>query len=152
MRRSISTPDSLVDIVSENTVAPRTSPIACCSVRLQSQSRSVRGENWVLASCTATSIIDSSSVIDVIRPPAIAEKTDRALSILYGLWIAIRTLVFGIDVPGWSTLVVAVMMLGGVQLISIGVLGEYLARVFTEVKGRPGFIVAEDVYTGPEHS
>jgi glycosyltransferase involved in cell wall biosynthesis len=75
-----------------------------------------------------------------------------ACSILYGLWIAIRTLVFGIDVPGWSTLVVAVMMLGGVQLISIGVLGEYLARVFTEVKGRPGFIVAEDVYTGPEHS
>ena len=65
-------------------------------------------------------------------------------SILYGIWIAMRTLIFGIDVPGWSTLVVAVMLLGGVQLISIGVLGEYLARVFTEVKGRPGFIIAED--------
>ena len=74
-----------------------------------------------------------------------------ACSILYGLWIAIRTVVFGIDVPGWSTLVVAVMLLGGVQLISIGVLGEYLARVFTEVKGRPGFIVAEDHAAGPEH-
>lgn len=67
-----------------------------------------------------------------------------ASAILYGLWIAVRTLIFGIDVPGWSTLVVAVMLLGGVQLISIGVLGEYLARVFTEVKGRPGFIIAED--------
>lgn len=65
-------------------------------------------------------------------------------SILYGLWIVLRTLLFGSDVPGWSTLVVAVSLLGGVQLISIGVLGEYLARVFTEVKGRPGFIVAED--------
>lgn len=65
-------------------------------------------------------------------------------SILYGLWIVVRTLIFGNDVPGWSTLVVAVSLLGGVQLISIGVLGEYLARVFTEVKGRPGFIVAED--------
>lgn len=70
--------------------------------------------------------------------------TIAACSILYGLWVAIRTLVFGIDVPGWSTVVVAVTLLGGVQLISIGVLGEYLARVFTEVKGRPGFIIAED--------
>lgn len=75
-----------------------------------------------------------------------------ACSILYGLWIAIRTVFFGIDVPGWSTLVVAVMLLGGVQLISIGVLGEYLARVFTEVKGRPGFIIAEDHSADPEHS
>ncbi len=66
------------------------------------------------------------------------------VSILYGLWIAIRTLLFGVDIPGWSTLTVAIFLLGGVQLISIGVLGEYLARIFTEVKGRPGFIVAED--------
>ena len=65
------------------------------------------------------------------------------LSILYGVWIALRTLIYGVDVPGWSTLVVAIFLLGGIQLISIGVLGEYLARVFTEVKGRPGFIVAE---------
>lgn len=71
-------------------------------------------------------------------------------SILYGLWIAARTLLFGIDVPGWSTLVVAVSLLGGVQLISIGVLGEYLARVFTEVKGRPNFIIAEE-YTADRH-
>mgnify|MGYP003667328140 FL=1 len=66
-----------------------------------------------------------------------------ALSIIYGLWIVVKTMIFGVDVPGWSTLAVAVLFLGGIQLISIGVLGEYLARVFTEVKGRPGFIVAE---------
>lgn len=77
--------------------------------------------------------------------------TIATCSILYALWIAIRTLVFGIDVPGWSTLVVAVMLLGGVQLISIGVLGEYLSRVFTEVKGRPGFIIAEDFSANSEH-
>jgi hypothetical protein len=65
----------------------------------------------------------------------------------YGFWIAIRTVIFGVDVPGWSSLVVAVSLLGGVQLISIGVLGEYLARVFTEVKGRPGYLVAEEHIT-----
>lgn len=78
--------------------------------------------------------------------------TIAACSILYGLWIAIRTLFFGIEVPGWSSLVVAVTLLGGVQLISIGVLGEYLARVFTEVKGRPGFIIAEDHSFKTDHS
>ena len=46
--------------------------------------------------------------------------------------------------PSWSTPVVAVSLLGGVQLIFIGVPGEYLARICTEVKGRPAFIIAED--------
>jgi len=73
--------------------------------------------------------------------------TIACLSILYGIWIALRTLFFGVDVQGWSTLVVAVCLLGGVQLISIGVLGEYLGRVFTEVKGRPGFIIAEEAFS-----
>ncbi|MEM1073416.1 MAG: glycosyltransferase family 2 protein [Pseudomonadota bacterium] len=66
------------------------------------------------------------------------------VSILYGAWIAVRTMVFGIDVPGWTTLAASIFLLGGVQLFSIGVLGEYLSRVFAEVKGRPGFIVAEE--------
>ncbi|TBN43664.1 glycosyltransferase [Paracoccus subflavus] len=73
-------------------------------------------------------------------------------SILYGLWIIARTILFGTEVPGWSTLVVAISLLGGVQLISIGVLGEYLARVFTEVKGRPGFIIAEDYSANPRQT
>lgn len=66
------------------------------------------------------------------------------LSILYGLWIVAKTLIWGVDVPGFATITAAIFFLGGVQLISIGIIGEYLARVFTEVKGRPGFIVAEE--------
>ncbi|MEH6834395.1 MULTISPECIES: glycosyltransferase family 2 protein [Falsihalocynthiibacter] len=65
------------------------------------------------------------------------------LSILYGLWIFAKTIIWGVDTPGFATITVAIFFLGGIQLISIGVIGEYLARVFTEVKGRPGFIVAE---------
>jgi glycosyltransferase involved in cell wall biosynthesis len=67
------------------------------------------------------------------------------ISIVYGFWIITKTLIWGTDLPGWSTIAVAIFFLGGIQLISIGILGEYLARVFTEVKGRPGFIVAEDI-------
>jgi glycosyltransferase involved in cell wall biosynthesis len=57
------------------------------------------------------------------------------------------TLIYGTDVPGFPTLVVSVMFLAGVQLISLGVIGEYLGRVYEEVKGRPLFIVAETIGT-----
>lgn len=67
------------------------------------------------------------------------------ISILYGAYLTGRTLILGTDLPGWATLAVAIFFLGGVQLISIGVLGEYLARVFSEVKGRPGYLVAEEI-------
>jgi polyisoprenyl-phosphate glycosyltransferase len=69
------------------------------------------------------------------------------LSIFYGGWILAKTLIWGRDLPGFATLAVAVFFLGGVQLISIGVLGEYLARVFNEVKGRPGYLIAEEIET-----
>lgn len=64
-------------------------------------------------------------------------------SILYAAFIITRTLMRGTDVPGWATLAVAVSFLGGIQLLSIGILGEYVARIFTEVKGRPNYVVAE---------
>lgn len=66
-----------------------------------------------------------------------------AISILYAIYILLRTLVSGTDVPGWATLIVAVSFLGGVQLLSIGLLGEYVARIFNEVKRRPNYLVAE---------
>ncbi|SNR62060.1 glycosyltransferase [Paracoccus sediminis] len=65
------------------------------------------------------------------------------IALVYGSYLGLRTVLFGHDVPGWSTLAVGMFLLGGVQLFSIGVLGEYLARIFTEVKGRPGYIIAE---------
>ncbi|WP_367870177.1 glycosyltransferase family 2 protein [Luteolibacter sp. Populi] len=64
-------------------------------------------------------------------------------SIVYAVFIIARTLLRGTDVPGWASLAVAVSFLGGVQLLSIGILGEYVARIFTEVKGRPNYVVAE---------
>lgn len=60
----------------------------------------------------------------------------------YGVFLTVSTLLLGIDVPGYASLMVAVLLLGGVQLISLGVLGEYLGRVFTEVKARPLYLEA----------
>jgi len=70
-------------------------------------------------------------------------------SILYAFGILLRTFIRGTDVPGWATLAVAVTFLGGIQLLSIGILGEYVARIFNEVKQRPAYLVAERQGTGP---
>lgn len=57
----------------------------------------------------------------------------------------VRTMVYGADVPGFPSLIISVMIFSGVQLISLGVIGEYLGRVYEEVKARPLFIVAEEI-------
>jgi glycosyltransferase involved in cell wall biosynthesis len=60
----------------------------------------------------------------------------------YGLFIMLRTLLYGDPVPGFPTLVTLVLFLGGLQLVALGVIGEYLARMFVEVKQRPLYLVA----------
>jgi len=63
------------------------------------------------------------------------------LSLLWGGWIALRTILFGADLPGYPSIFVAVTFFGGVQLIGIGVLGEYLGRTYIEAKRRPVYFV-----------
>jgi polyisoprenyl-phosphate glycosyltransferase len=63
----------------------------------------------------------------------------------YAMVFLIKTLIWGVDVPGYPSLIISVMFFAGVQLISLGVIGEYLGRVYEEVKGRPLFLVAEEV-------
>lgn len=67
------------------------------------------------------------------------------ISGLYGGWLVLRTIIWGIDVPGYASVMVSVLFMSGIQLISLGVLGEYVGRIFTEVKGRPLYLVAERV-------
>ena len=63
------------------------------------------------------------------------------VSLIYGISRIIRTFIYGIDVPGFESLIVSVMFLGGIQLLSLGVLGGYIGRIFNEVKARPLYIV-----------
>jgi glycosyltransferase involved in cell wall biosynthesis len=73
-----------------------------------------------------------------------------ALSMLYALLIIAKTLIFGRDTPGYASLMVGGLFLGGIQLIGIGVLGEYVGRIYNEVKRRPVYIVREEHAVGAE--
>jgi glycosyltransferase involved in cell wall biosynthesis len=63
------------------------------------------------------------------------------LTFLYALFIISRTLIHGIDIPGYASLLVAVLFFGSLQLISVGVLGEYIGRIYMETKNRPLYLV-----------
>jgi hypothetical protein len=65
-------------------------------------------------------------------------------SVIYGIFIILETILFGRSTPGFATLIVFITFLGGVQLFSIGVVGEYIAGIFREVKQRPNYIVSRN--------
>ena len=70
-----------------------------------------------------------------------AGATGAFLSFLYGSYILVRTLVMGIDWPGYASMMVVVLFMGSLQLLSIGVLGEYIGRIYIESKQRPNYLV-----------
>lgn len=67
-----------------------------------------------------------------------------SLALLYALWIVLSTFIFGIQTPGWATIITAISFFGGLQLLALGIAGEYIGRVFDEVKHRPHYIIDED--------
>lgn len=72
------------------------------------------------------------------------------MSFIYGTIILMRTLIFGVDLPGYASLLVAITFLGGLQLIGIGVLGEYIGRTYIESKHRPIYLIRKIYKTKTE--
>ncbi len=94
---------------------------------------------WRLSELALTGITSFTSL--PLRLSSAVGTLIAILSVLFGLYILLKTLIFGVDLPGWATLAVGISFLSGIQLLSIGVLGEYVARIFIEVKQRPSYVV-----------
>lgn len=70
------------------------------------------------------------------------------LAFAYAAFLVLHTLLTGVDTPGYASIMVAVLMLGGLNLMSLGIIGEYLGRVAREVRNRPLYVVAEESGNG----
>jgi glycosyltransferase involved in cell wall biosynthesis len=71
-----------------------------------------------------------------------------AFALVFGGWVVLKALLYGNPVPGYPSLMTVVLLLGGVQLVTLGVIGEYLGRVFNETKGRPLYVVGRHLPSG----
>lgn len=106
------------------------------------QDRIAGKSSWGFVKLTELAITGITSFSDIpLRIWGFIGFIISSISLIYAIYIITVTLIFGADLPGFPTLVVAIMFFGGIQLLSIGILGEYIARIFTEVKQRPNYII-----------
>lgn len=98
--------------------------------------------NYAKLANLATEGITSFSTAP-LRASTMFGITFSLAAMVYGGFIAVRAMVLGIDVPGYASLFVAVVFMGGVQLLSLGILGEYVGRIYMESKRRPVYLVRQ---------
>ena len=108
--------------------------------------------SWNLYSLVGLSIEGLTSFsVAPLRLASLLGVLLAAFAFIFGVQILIETVFFGQSVPGYPSLVVGLMVLGGVQLIMIGIMGEYLGKILSELKARPVYFVAEHTLrTGAE--
>ena len=83
-----------------------------------------------------------------LRAVSVAGLLVALAGFIYGGWLTVDYLLFGHPISGWTTIVVGMMLFCGVQLVSLGIVGEYVGRIFDEVKQRPLYVVKEDFGEG----
>lgn len=108
----------------------------------QQQQRQEGKSKWSMMSLLNLALTGIMSYTTApLRMASILGLIVSMVAFIYLIYIIIVTNLYGEPVQGYPTIMVTMLFLGGVQLLSLGIIGEYLARVFTEVKGRPGYFI-----------
>ncbi len=116
------------------------------AVPFEVQERVGGKSSWGIGRLTELAITGITSFSDIpLRVWGMIGFAISLISLIYAIYFVTVTLIYGADLPGFPSLIVAVMFLGGIQLLSVGILGEYIARIFTEVKQRPKYIIEHKV-------
>jgi dolichol-phosphate mannosyltransferase len=113
-------------------------------------SRLIGSSSWTLRKMVKAAVDTFISFSSLpIRAISILGLLVSALSLVFGVYVLINQLFFGTRVQGWSSVMLAVLVLGGVQLLMIGVLGEYLQRILDETRARPLYIIERSLGISP---
>ena len=111
-------------------------------VPFEVQERAAGESGWGYRKLTSLALSGITSFTTIpLRLVGVLGLLISIASVCYAFFIIFKTLVLGSNVPGWPTVVTAITFIGGIQLLSLGVLGEYIAGIFNEVKQRPTYLV-----------
>ncbi len=114
------------------------------SVSYQVQKRYAGKSSWSFFSLLDLALTGVTSFSSIpLKFWAVVGSLIAGISLSFALYMVARTLLFGTDVPGYASIIVSVSFFGGIQLLSVWILGEYIARIFQEVKRRPQYIIEE---------
>lgn len=92
-----------------------------------------------LISLAGTGILNSSTM--PLKILFILGTLIFGIASIFSIWVLCKTIILGVDVPGYASIIIFSALLGGIQLLAIGIIGEYIGRIFQEVKGRPAYII-----------
>jgi glycosyltransferase involved in cell wall biosynthesis len=113
-------------------------------VDYEPQARSHGRTTWNLSSLLGLSIEGLTSFsVAPLRIASLLGILLAASALVFGVMMVFEAVVYGVSVPGYPSVVVGIMVIGGVQLVMIGIMGEYIAKVLSEIKARPVYFVAE---------
>lgn len=97
---------------------------------------------WKLMKLALDAIFSSSTV--PLRIWTYVGMCMALISLVYSLYLFVNTLVFGIDVPGYASTVILILVFGGLNMFALGIIGEYVGRIYTEVRHRPLYVVRSE--------
>jgi polyisoprenyl-phosphate glycosyltransferase len=94
---------------------------------------------WKLTKLALDAIFSSSTV--PLRIWTYVGMLMAAVSLVYSAFLFVRTLIFGVDVPGYASTVILILVFGGLNMFALGIIGEYVGRIYTEVRQRPLYVI-----------